>query len=146
MAEGVIVCPKCGATVPEEALVCPECHALLEGPAVPPGGAARGDPPASAPPPPTEEPPRKSARPPRATRGSGAEVPNPFAAELSRRLARLRQWSDGTQALGAALPRLPEWAEEMARTSTNPEPWAEVVRGIERLAQKRIVTTFEDWE
>jgi hypothetical protein len=61
-------------------------------------------------------------------------------------LARLNQWSEGTQALGVQLPRLPEWAEEMARSASNPEPWAEVVRGIERIAQKRIVGAFEDWD
>jgi hypothetical protein len=41
---------------------------------------------------------------------------------------------------------LPEWAEEMARSAPNPEPWAEAVRGIERIAQKRIVGAFEEWE
>ena len=146
MVEGDVVCPKCGATVPEEALICPDCHALLEGPPVPSRAVASGDPPPVAAPPKEEAPSRKSTHPARATRGSGAEATNPFAAELSRRLARLRQWTEGTQALGVTLPRLPEWAEEMARTSSNPEPWAEVVRGIERLAQKRIVATFEDWE
>jgi hypothetical protein len=44
------------------------------------------------------------------------------------------------------MPKLPAWAEEAARTSSNPEPWAEVVRGIERIAQKRIVGAFEEWE
>jgi hypothetical protein len=44
------------------------------------------------------------------------------------------------------MPRLPAWAEEAARTSPNPESWAEVVRGIERIAQKRIVGAFEEWE
>ena len=44
------------------------------------------------------------------------------------------------------LPRLPAWAEEAARTSANPEPWAEAVRGIERIAQKRIVVGFEEWQ
>jgi len=146
MVEGDVVCPKCGATVPEEALICPECHALLEGPVDPPRTVASQDPPPAAAPPKEEGTSRKGAHSARATRGTGAEATNPFAAELSRRLARLRQWSEGTQALGVTLPRLPEWAEEMARTSSNPEPWAEVVRGIERLAQKRIVTTFEDWE
>jgi hypothetical protein len=71
---------------------------------------------------------------------------NPFASELARRLARVAQWAEGAGPLGVAVPRLPEWAEEAARTSYNPEPWAEAVRGIERIAQKRIVTAFEEWE
>ena len=147
MAEGDIVCPKCGATAPEEALICPNCHALLEGPSVlPPSTTTSPIPPASVETPKEEVPRRKSTHPPRASRGSGAEAPNPFAAELGRRLARLRQWSEATQPLGVTLPHLPEWAEEMARSAGNPEPWAEVVRGIERLAQKRIVTAFETWE
>jgi len=146
MVEGELVCSKCGATVSEEALICPECHALLEGPSVPPSANAPVKPPPAAAPPKEEAPRARSARPTRASRGSGTEGSNPFAAELGRRLARLRQWSEGTQTLGVTLPRLPAWAEEMARTATNPEPWAEVVRGIERLAQKRIVAAFEEWE
>ncbi|HYB78401.1 MAG TPA: hypothetical protein VEG66_01390 [Thermoplasmata archaeon] len=146
MAEGVVVCPKCGATVPEEALICPDCHALLEGPTVSPSATVPANPPPVPAPPKEEASHRKSAHHPRAGRSAGPETPNPFAAELGRRLARLRQWSEGTQALHIALPKLPEWAEEMARSSGNPEPWAEVVRGIERLAQKRIVTAFEEWE
>ena len=145
MGEGDVTCPKCGTLVPAEALICPQCHALLEGPAAfPPEAAA-----ASLPPPvdlPKEEAPRRKSSPSRAARGTGAESANPFAAELGRRLARLNQWSEGTQALGIQLPRLPEWAEEIARSSTNPEPWAEVVRGIERIAQQRIVAAFEEWD
>jgi hypothetical protein len=48
--------------------------------------------------------------------------------------------------LGVQIPKLPAWAEEAARTSWNPEPWAEAVRGIERIAQKRIVAGFEEWQ
>jgi len=137
MAAGDVVCPKCGAAVPADALVCPECHTFLDdtslaGPAV----AMPIAEPASA---------RRSS-PARANRTAGAEPPNPFATELTRRLARLNQWAEGVQPLGVQLPKLPAWAEEAARTTSNPEPWAEVVRGIERIAQKRVITAFEEWE
>jgi hypothetical protein len=81
--------------------------------------------------------------------GASAASPspaNPFAADLGRRLARIGQWAEAAEPLGVELPRLPAWAEEAARTAPRPEPWAEVVRGIERLAQRRIVTAFEEWE
>jgi len=29
MVAGDVICAKCGATAPEEALICPQCHALL---------------------------------------------------------------------------------------------------------------------
>jgi hypothetical protein len=150
-AEGV-VCPRCGALVPDAAVICPECHALLEEPPT----VAPAEPPAGAPPPPPPPPPGAPSdeapiRPPpsapaRPARSPPSPKPNPFAAELGRRLTRLRQWSEGVQALGIELPRLPEWAEEIARSAPNPEPWAEVVRGIERIAQKRVVDAFEEWE
>ncbi len=120
------VCPHCGAAVSPGLLLCPSCQRPL-------AEEAREAPPTR---------PRERAgarRPP-----SGAS--NPFATELARRLNRLAQWGDGAQALGAKLPRLPAWAEEAARTAPNPEPWAEVVRGIERIAQKRITAAFEEWE
>jgi len=147
MAAGGVVCPKCGATVPEEAVICPECHALLEErPTVVADPTPVPTPPEVALPP--EAPPRR--RPESASghpaRGPATEKANPFTAELGRRLTRLKQWSEGVQALGVDLPKLPEWAEEIARSASNPEPWAEVVRGIERIAQKRIVEAFEDWE
>jgi len=135
MAGEVAVCPKCGATIPAEALVCPECHTLLDDlPAATP-----------APAPPADEPPaRRPAA--RRERTASADAVNPFATELARRLARLNQWAEGVEPLGVELPRLPGWAEESARTASNPEPWAEVVRGIERIAQKRVVEAFEEWE
>jgi hypothetical protein len=78
-----------------------------------------------------------------ATRRPGP--PNLFAQELTRRLARLNQWAESVESLGVSIPRLPLWAEEAAREALNPEPWAEVVRGAERIAQRRIVTAFEEW-
>ena len=153
MAAGGVVCPKCGTTVPEEALICPECHALLEDrsavlpePEEVPAPTPIPTPPPVAPPPEVAPPRRMPVTHPRSSRPPTAEKANPFAAELNRRLTRLKQWSEGVQALGVQLPRLPEWAEEIARSARNPEPWAEVVRGIERIAQKRIVEAFEDWD
>jgi len=130
-----VPCPKCGALIPPEALICPECHALLDVFSASPSPAPEA---VSSPPPPPRSLPARAPR--------SADPPNPFSTEMQRRLARLNQWSEGVEPLGVHLPRLPAWAEEAARASTNPEPWAEVVRGIERIAQKRIVTAFEEWE
>jgi hypothetical protein len=98
--------------------------------------ASSADAPIPLPPTPARAPARKPATPPA----------NPFAAELARRLARVAQWAEGAEPLGVQIPRLPEWAEEAARSSWNPEPWAEAVRGIERIAQKRIIAGFEEWQ
>ncbi len=38
------------------------------------------------------------------------------------------------------------WAEEAARSSPNSEQWSEVIRGVERLVQKRVLTALEEWE
>lgn len=136
MAEEGTVCPKCGATIPPDTLVCPTCHAFLDDP---PGSGTTASVSASEPPYARTTPPPRSARP-------STEHANPFATELTRRLSRLHQWSEGVQPLGIQLPKLPAWAEELARTTESPEPWAEVVRGIERIAQRRIVAAFEEWE
>lgn len=156
-----MVCPKCGATVPPETPVCPECHALLVDASLAtleaPSALAESLPPLLPPPsppvpaaPPSVEPPRPRAAAPSPLRPSRPPPPgtptSPFAGELARRLTRLSRWAEGAQTLGVQLPKLPPWAEEAARSSTNPEPWAEVVRGIERIAQKRLVTAFEEWE
>ncbi len=130
------VCPQCGAVVGAGLLVCPSCQGLLEG-----AGGARDPGPAPAEP---AAPPRSRER--TTGRHPSAPVANPFSTELSRRLSRLAQWAEGAQSLGAELPRLPGWAEEAARTAPNPEPWAEVVRGIERIAQQRLTGAFEEWE
>jgi hypothetical protein len=137
MAEEGVVCPKCGATIPMDALVCPECHTFLDDTMLTAPAMAI---------PAAEPPPNRRAPPARAGRAGGPEPPNPFATELTRRLTRLNQWAEGVQPLGVQLPKLPAWAEEAARSSSNPEPWAEVVRGIERIAQKRVIGAFEEWE
>ena len=66
--------------------------------------------------------------------------------DLTRRVARLQQWAEAAEALDVTIPGLPTWAEEAARNSANAEPWLEVLRGIERIAQKKIVGALEAWE
>ena len=144
-------CPNCGAAVPTDAFLCPACHEpvgedLFE--AAPPGEAATeppfpsrapesvlapGSPAAAAPARPRSVPVRRAA------------PTNPFSLDFARRLGRLNQWAESVESLGVSIPRLPAWAEEAAREATNPEPWAEVVRGVERIAQRRIITAFEEW-
>lgn len=131
-------CPNCGAPVPPGAPTCSVCHTPL-GPA--PEGRTldrRADDPLRAAAP--------SKPPGAAARRTAPTTANPFGAELARRLTRLAQWADGAGPLGVTVPRLPTWAEEAARAAPNPEPWAEVVRGIERIAQQRISVALEDWE
>jgi hypothetical protein len=151
MPDPPTVCPHCGAPISADALICPTCHSPVD-----------ADPPSPAPPSvvapeperrtgtvtvPTGESSSAPARVPRPTpRRASPTTTNPFAGELNRRLQRIAQWSEGAVPLGVEIPRLPTWAEEAARTSPNPEPWAEAVRGIERLAQRRIVEAFEEWE
>ncbi len=170
MDGSLTLCPNCGATIAPGAGVCPACQTPIEMPApraaatVPSGDDPPGppelpdDPPATDPPmeiPPSSAGPgagapppagRAPARAPPRRPSGGAPPTNPFASELARRLARLNQWADEARALGISLPHLPTWAEEAARAAPNPEPWAEVVRGIERIAQRRIVAAFEEWE
>ncbi|HXQ49440.1 MAG TPA: zinc ribbon domain-containing protein, partial [Thermoplasmata archaeon] len=144
-------CANCGAAVPTDAFLCPACHE--------PVGEETWEatPPAEAP---TEPPfpapaPTSGSTPPPAPAAVGARprvvplrrgVPtNPFSQDFARRLGRLNQWAESVEPLGVSIPRLPAWAEEAAHEATNPEPWAEVVRGIERIAQRRIITAFEEW-
>jgi hypothetical protein len=146
MADGTTVCSNCGNPLEPEVLICPSCHTpvidRLEPPAQPPKPPAL----APKPPEPTAPVPPSRAAPRTSSRRTSPSAPNPFAAELGRRLNRLAQWAEGAQPLGVELPRLPAWAEEAARTAPNPEPWAEVVRGIERIAQQRVATAFDEWE
>jgi hypothetical protein len=139
MAEEGTVCSNCGNPLDPEVLICPACHTPVIDRREPPAVTSRPSG-LSAPAPPALATPKAVARHP------STAAPNPFSAELGRRLNRLAHWAEGAQPLGVVLPRLPAWAEEAARTAPNPEPWAEVVRGIERIAQKRVATAFDEWE
>ena len=139
MADEDPTCPHCGAPVAPEAFLCTACHTPLPvDPRPPPSDPVPGT---------TGPTPGPGTPRARATGRRGpATATNPFATELSRRLNRLDQWAEGSQTLGVELPHLPAWAEEAARTAPDPEPWAEVVRGIERIAQRRVATALEGWE
>ncbi|MCI4363758.1 MAG: hypothetical protein L3K13_05585 [Thermoplasmata archaeon] len=67
------------------------------------------------------------------------------ASELERRAARLAQWAEVARPLGVNLPELPRWAAGFARTGEDASAWAEVLRGIERVAQRRILLALEGW-
>jgi hypothetical protein len=167
LPDDVLICPTCHSPVdlpspppvPSDGGPAPSDHGAGSGTELP------GDPAEAAPAPspepddaggepmpaptaatPDEGPAREPAPSRTPVRRSSAPPANPFASELARRLARVAQWAEGAQPLGVQIPRLPDWAEEAARTSYNPEPWAEAVRGIERIAQKRIVAGFEEWQ
>jgi len=129
MAERLLTCSSCGSPLEPTAQLCPVCHAAVAATKAP--RAERTG---------TNGAPSAPARPLLRT------AENPFATELNRRLARLAQWSESAEPLGVELPRLPPWAEEAAARSRSPEPWAEVVRGVERLAQRRIAEAFGRWE
>jgi len=130
MAKREVTCRTCGAPLEPGTLACPACHTPVPtDPRSAPAGTTTGTPEDDTAEPLPDEPPE-----------------NPFATEFNRRLARLAQWSDAAEPLGVDLPRLPAWAEEAAIRSRTPEAWAEVVRGIERLAQRRIAEAFGRWE
>jgi hypothetical protein len=65
--------------------------------------------------------------------------------DLERRRARLAEWEEAARPLGVTLPELPNWAVGFARTGEDPGGWSEVLRGIERMAQRRIQTALEGW-
>ncbi len=119
MAERNPTCETCGAPLIHGATECAACGARVELPAAPPPAPHR---------------PRPAAP---ADGGS---------AELGRRIARLRQWAEAAPALGVRLPVLPAWAEETMHRGTASDAWLEVVRGVERLAQKTVVGALEAWE
>jgi hypothetical protein len=76
----------------------------------------------------------------------GEEAPEGPSSEFGRREVRLRQWRDQAEALGVRVAQLPPWAEAAARSGTDADGWLEVVRGVERLAQRSVVTALELWE
>ncbi len=139
-------CRNCGELLPPDVLVCPACSEPVDVIPPEPPQAPEDVLPAGATATSGETTPSLSVPRPARRRTSVLPSANPFAAELARRLARLQQWQDGAQSLDVDIPSLPKWAEEAARTAPNPEQWTEAVRGVERLAQKRVVAALEDWE
>ncbi|HTT34368.1 MAG TPA: zinc ribbon domain-containing protein [Thermoplasmata archaeon] len=113
-------CAHCGTTLPDEADRCPVCGESVRG----------GTPPSPA----VEEP------TPRDAGGDGRP------ASVPPRMVRLRQWAEWSQPLGVTLPTLPGWAEEASRHGLDRGAWLEVVRGVERLAQQRVLVALETWE
>ena len=112
-------CPQCGSTLDGGEDACPVCGAVLD--AVPDPSSPETDL--------TEE---ADAGPP--------------AGEFSRRQSRLRQWQDQAEPLGVRVAQLPVWAEAAAQRGSDPDGWLEVVRGVERVAQRSIVAALELWE
>ncbi|MGI0132203.1 MAG: hypothetical protein ACREDK_03795 [Thermoplasmata archaeon] len=128
MVPDTLLCIRCGEEIPPGVTVCPACATPVpEGggatvPVIQDGGSATS--------------PKSGAAP----------VILPPPGEVTKRAHRLAQWGEAAQPLGVALPSLPSWAEEFARGGGDPEPWNEVLRGIERLAQKKVVHALEEWE
>ncbi|MCI4368246.1 MAG: hypothetical protein L3K09_01605 [Thermoplasmata archaeon] len=127
------ICPRCGSEVPPDALNCPSCSLPIGAPETP----ERPD--ASASPDATES--GSSLR----ELGPEGDGP-PSASELTRRLGRLQQWAEAAIPLSVSLPALPSWAEASSAASGAGDQWAEVVRGVERIAQRKIVQALEEWE
>jgi len=112
-------CPQCGSTLDGGEDSCPVCGAEID-PVVPATApVADGEP------------------------AGDAGTPSN---EFSRRQARLVQWQEQADSLGVRVAQLPAWAEGAARRSNDPDGWLEVVRGVERLAQRSVVTALEQWE
>lgn len=121
-------CPQCDEVLTAEDTVCPTCGTPVVG--------VQDAAPAA--PEPREEPRRKPSYRVAGPSGSGTDV--------TRRVARLARLNEAAEPLGITLPTLPDWAEEFARSTSDPERWNEVVRGVEKLAQQRVVEALEEWE
>jgi hypothetical protein len=119
MAPADVVCAECGSEFPAAATTCPQCGAPR--PHAPAKAAMDGGP-------------------------ANARGGERRSAELTRRIQRLKQWDEAGSALGVRLPALPSWAEEVTRHGHGGDAWLEVVRGVERLAQKQVVAALETWE
>ena len=76
----------------------------------------------------------------------GPPEPGSPLAEVTRRIGRLRQWAEAAQSLGASVPIFPVWAADAAREGREPERWLEVIRGVERLAQRKVLVALQEWE
>jgi hypothetical protein len=126
VADVPLRCPACGLPHSADAATCPSCGTALDRPPSPD-------------PDPEEEPADAAAARPRSAEAG-------LAPDLAHRFSKLQQWAEAVQPLGISLPVLPRWAEEAARRGSDPERWADVLRGIERLAQARILSALDEWQ
>lgn len=128
MVEEELRCPSCHERVSETEVRCPHCGAALDAlPERPPPAALRIEPSGS-------------------TRSPPSSRETAVAPDLARRFSKLQQWAEMVEPLGLTLPVLPRWAEEAARRSSDHDRWADVLAGVERLAQNQILSSLEEWQ
>ncbi len=118
MTDATRRCAECGGLIPVGAARCPVCDA------------------------PT---PTAAAAPKAAGPSGGASPAHPRREEIEARIARLRQWAEAGRALHLDLPGLPAWADAYVRSGDETEGWLDVLRGIERIAQAKVVAALEGW-
>lgn len=121
-------CAHCGEEFPASLSACPACGTPFD---------ASTD---------TTVEPRSTGTPAADGPPAPPEVPKSLPPEVARRLSRIAQWQEAAQPLGIELPRFPTWAEAAIRRSSGSDGWQEVMRGVERLAQKSVVQALENWE
>jgi hypothetical protein len=127
VADEDLRCPTCHEYVSAAETRCPHCGAALDAlPVRPPSVAVRVEPASSARAPLSREP--------------------AVAPDLARRFSKLQQWAEMVEPLGLTLPVLPRWAEEAARRTADHDRWADVLKGVERIAQNQILTALEEWQ
>ena len=127
MPDEELRCPTCHERVSASDTRCPHCGAALDAlPERPPSVAVRVESP--------------SGNRPVPARETGV------APDLARRFSKLQQWAEMVEPLGLTLPVLPRWAEEAARRASDHDRWADVLTGVERLAQNQILAALEEWQ
>ncbi|MCI4351917.1 MAG: hypothetical protein L3K14_00810 [Thermoplasmata archaeon] len=131
MADEDVRCPNCHERVSLDDERCPHCGAALDViPQPPPPAAVRVE----------------IVGSPRLPAPSSGGKELAVAPDLARRFSKLQQWAEMVEPLGLTLPVLPRWAEEAARRASDHDRWAEVLQGVERLAQNQILTSLEEWQ
>ncbi|HLY77383.1 MAG TPA: zinc ribbon domain-containing protein, partial [Thermoplasmata archaeon] len=128
MADEELRCPSCHDRVSVGDRHCPHCGVLLD-------AVSEGSPPAAVP-----------VEPSTGARSGPATKEAAVAPDLARRFAKLQQWAEMVEPLGLTLPALPRWAEEAARRAADHDRWADVLKGVERVAQNQILAALEEWQ
>jgi hypothetical protein len=128
VAEEELRCPTCHEQISAADTRCPHCGAALD--ALP------------------ERPPSSSVRVESSSGVRGLPISREpaVAPDLARRFSKLQQWAEMVEPLGLSLPVLPRWAEEAARRVADHDRWADVLTGVERLAQNQILSALEEWQ